>query len=253
MKIKEFYNYIDSLFPGYLSCDWDNDGIMCCSDENEEAAKVLISLDATEAAIKEAALKNCNVLLTHHPLLFKKPSAVCGNDYLGRRIISSIDKKVTVISFHTRLDAGTGGVNDCLVKALGFTASGNFGDDDSPDMGRIIEIPQGIDSGALALLCKDKLQSGMVRVTGRKTGTRIGVVGGAGADFIKPAVSCGCDILVTGECSYNSAQDAAENGLVIIEAGHFETEFPVCNMLGDVCKRLEIEFEIFDSHIFNII
>lgn len=253
MRIVDFCDHLDSLYPRSLSCEWDNDGLMCCVDENEEISKVLISLDATSAAIEKAAENGCDLLLTHHPMLFKRPSAVRGDNYLGRRIISSINKAVTVISLHTRLDAGRGGVNDCLVNALGFSASCSFGDEESPGLGRIVELSRQIDSGELALLCKERLHSAFVRVTGNKRGQKIGVVGGSGSDFIRPAKAAGCDFLITGECSYNAAQDAAETGLAVIEAGHFETEYPVCRRFARICNDLGIEYEVFDSHTFDVI
>ena len=253
MKIKELYEYIDALYPRTLSCDWDNDGLMCSADENAEIVKVLISLDATEEAVREAAKRKCNVLLTHHPLLFHPPNAVNNNDYLGRRIITSFCSKVSVMSFHTRLDSGEDGVNDRLVKALGFTSCGSFGDDESPTLGRIFELDNSIDAILFTSICKNKLGCSVVRITGDGSGKRICVVGGAGGDFIEPAIEMGADFLLTGECSYNKAQDAAENGLIVIEAGHYETEFPVCSRFKEICNDLGLLCEIFDSRVSKII
>ena len=251
MKIIDFYNLLDSLYPRSLSCEWDNDGIMCSADVNNEIKKVMISLDATDEAVKTAADQGCDLLLTHHPMLFRSPKAVINNDYLGNRIISALKFGVTVISLHTRLDAGDDGVNDRLVKALGFETAGKFGDGDAPTLGRFIELEGSVDSAEIARLCKEKLDCHHIRMTGKGNTRRIAVVGGAGGDFIKPALSIGAGVLITGECSYNAAQDAYEDGLVVIEAGHYKTEFPVCLRFAEICSSCGLSFDLFDSHIYN--
>ena len=253
MKVKELYEHIDSMYPRSLSCEWDNDGVMCCADGEAEITKVLISLDATFFAVQEAARRGCNVLLTHHPLLFKKPSSICLDEYLGKRVIESVRSGVSVLSFHTRLDAGTGGVNDCLVNALGFTAAGSFGGDDQPCLGRYFDVPEGIDAEELARLCKSKLGSEVVKINGHGKGKRVCVVGGSGSDLLRAAIDMGGDILVTGECSYNAAQDAFEKGLIVIEAGHYETEAPVCKRFAEICSALGLLYEVFDSRIYGVI
>ena len=253
MKIKELYDHIDVLYPRTLSCEWDNDGLMCSADDSVDVSKVLISLDATEATLKEAKKRNCNVLLTHHPLLFNSPGSVYSGDYLGKRIILSILSGISVMSFHTRLDAGFDGVNDRLVKALGYSSLGSFGDDESPTLGRFFDLERSIRADDFAEICKKKLGCCAVRITGSGEGRRICAVGGSGGDFIEPARKIGADILLTGECSYNKAQDAFEKGLIVIEAGHYETEFPVCTRFEDICTELGLIYEVFDSRVTKII
>ena len=253
MRVIDFYDILESLYPRSLSCEWDNDGIMCCADVSSEISKVMISLDATSDAIVCAANKGCDLLLTHHPMLFKSPRAVSNTDFSGKRVISSLKNGVTVISLHTRLDAGEDGVNDWLVKALGFESIGKFGDEDAPELGRFFEVEKRIDANELAAICKKKLNSRSVKITGKGSVKRIAAVGGSGSDLIKPAIAIGADALITGECSYNAAQDAFEDGLIIIEAGHYETEAPVCGRLADICASLDLPYEMFDSSIFTII
>ena len=247
MNVKEFYRYIDNLYPKSLSCDWDNDGIMCCADTSASVEKVLVSLDASLGAIEYATANGFDVLLTHHPMIFRKLNAVSIEEYRGNRIVSAISGGVTVMSFHTRLDAGVGGVNDCLVRTLGFEPCSSFGDSDCPEAGRIFELEKPMMSEDFALLCKEKLDASSVRLTGIKEAKRIAVVGGGGGDFIDAAISCGADLLLTGECSYNAAQDAAEQGLAVVEAGHFHTEFPVCERLLQLANECGAQGEIYNS------
>ena len=253
MKISEFYATLEARFPRSLSLEWDNDGLMCCADPDGEVGKVLVSLDATEAAIGEAARRGCGVLLTHHPMIFRPMRAREPGVFPGRRVIGALGSGVTVISLHTRLDAGEGGVNDCLVEALGFESAGKFGPGDCPTLGRYFDLDAPADAADLAALCRDRLVSKAVRLTGSGNVSRVCAVGGSGDDFIEAAMALGAQMLITGDCSYNDAEDAAERGLAVLEAGHFETEAPVCARLRSICAECGIESEYYDSASFAIL
>lgn len=250
MKIKEFCANLDSLYPRSDSCEWDNDGLMCCGDTSLEVKRVLVALDATEKTVNEAAVRGCDVLLTHHPMIFKGVRSVNDGDYVGRRIIAALRRDVTVISLHTRFDAGKGGVNDCLVHALGYESAGVFGDSEAPSIGRYFDLPESVDAKSFAKHCKESLGVDSVRVYGDGKVSRVCAVGGSGGDFIGAAMDIGGDLLLTGECSYNRALDAAERGLCVIEAGHFETENPACVRLAEICGAFDIPSEIYSAAPF---
>ena len=76
MTVYEFYKFLDKIYPKELSCPWDNDGIMCSRDPDASVRKVLVSLDATERALKYASEGEFDLLLTHHPMIFRKLEAV---------------------------------------------------------------------------------------------------------------------------------------------------------------------------------
>ena len=253
MTISDLYAVLDARFPRELSCEWDNDGIMCCADRDREVKKVLVSLDATLEAILEASKRGCDLLLTHHPMIFKPLRCVDDDVFPSRRVIEAITNMVSVISLHTRLDAADDGVNDRLVETLGYRAEGKFGSPDAPRLGRYFDLDEPTDAERFAAFCKERLASPFVRVTGSGKVRRVCVVGGSGSDLISSAREIGADLLLTGECSYNAAQDSAETGLIIIEAGHFETEAPVCKALAAVCCELGIENEYFDSRSFTVV
>ena len=247
MTVYEFYKFLDKIYPKELSCPWDNDGIMCSRDPDASVRKVLVSLDATERALKYASEGEFDLLLTHHPMIFRKLEAVTPATLGGNRAVAACGGDISVISLHTRLDAGRGGVNDSLVEKLGYTSSETFGDDESLELGRIFELESPIGAEAFSLSVKEKLGAQAVRLTGCKAVKRIAVVGGAGGDFVLPAILSGADMLLCGECSYNAAQDAAEQGLCVLEAGHYHTEFPVCRRLLSLAEECGISGEIFES------
>ncbi len=251
MKIREFCDYLDGLYPRCDSCEWDNDGLMCCVDTSASVEKVLVALDATEQTIAEASTRGCNVLLTHHPMIFRGVRSVNCDELVGRRIIRALRENVTVISLHTRFDAGEKGVNDCLVRALGYESAGTFGDSEAPSLGRYFDLDEPLDAGEFALRCKDRLGVPYVTLYGCGAVRRICVVGGSGGDFIAAARDIGADLLLTGECSYNRAADAAESGLCVLEAGHFGTENPACKRLAEICCTLDIPCEIYSCASFE--
>jgi len=246
MTISEFYKALEHLAPKSLSAPWDNDGLMCFADADAEVTRVLTALDTTSDAISKAAELGCNVLVTHHPLIFKGLKSINGADTVSSRAILALREGISVISLHTRLDAADGGVNDALASAVGFSVSGKFGDSETPELGRLCDMPE-TDADTLALRVKGALGCSAVRVTGTGMIRKAAVVGGEGKDFIIPAIKAGADCLITGDAGYNACEAAAEGGFVIIEAGHYHTEFPVCEKLAEFISSLGIKADVYND------
>ncbi len=245
MTVKEFYAELTRLYPDSLSCPWDNDGLMCCADSFADVKRVLVSLDVTDAALAYANDKGFDLILTHHPMIFRGLNSVCDGSLVGSRAVFAIKNGITVISLHTRLDAGNQGVNDCLAELLGLTDIEVFGDEESPRLGRIGTTEISADEFIEKLKSALSLKTVNAYITGDIK--KVAVVGGSGKDFISPAIMAGADTLVTGECSYNASLDAASSGLNIIEAGHYQTEFPVCRRLAQLARDIAgAEAEIFE-------
>ena len=255
MNVKTLHEELSRRYPKTLSAAWDNDGIMSSPDVYAEVKRVLVALDASHAVIKYAIENGFDTVVTHHPMIFKGAKNVTPSTLTGRRIVDSLLNGVSVLSFHTRLDAADGGVNDELCRTLGFAACESFGDDEMPALGRIAEIPA-MTAGDLAELVKTKLGCDAVRVSGDHltTVTRVAFCGGDGKDFIYPALAAGCQAYITGDAGYNMAEDAAEDGLVTIEAGHYHSEAPVCRVLAkDILELTGIAAEFYDSCGYRII
>ena len=255
MTVNEFHEKLTELYPRSLSAEWDNDGIMVSADTNAEVRRVLVTLDATDAAICYAAAHGFDTVLAHHPMLFHGQRSVTPETFCGKRTVDAIKNGISVISLHTRLDAGEGGVNDMLVKKLGFgKAGGSFGDPEMPSICRYVDIAP-VTAGELASFVKKQLGSDCVRLTGDagKTVKRLGLCGGGGGDFLWDAMDAGCDAFLTGECGYNRSEDAAEEGLVTLEAGHFFTEVPVCERLAELASSIAgAEFDYYDSLVSTV-
>ena len=118
MTVKKLYDKITECIPENLSEPWDNDGIMCSSDLSAEVNNVLITLDITEEVVDYAIGRNFDLIISHHPLIFKPLSRVYEENHISRKLIKLISNNVSVFSFHTRADKVEGGVNDILASRL---------------------------------------------------------------------------------------------------------------------------------------
>ena len=121
MTVYELNKYMNERIPKELSCSWDNDGLMCCPDGNREVKKVLFCMDVTPEAIDYAIENGYDLIISHHPLIFKGVKSVSGDFGIPSRIIKLIKNDVSVMSFHTRFDAVDGGVNDALAEIFGLS------------------------------------------------------------------------------------------------------------------------------------
>ncbi len=158
--VRELYDALEVRLPRTLSCDWDNDGLSCCPDPDALVRGVLVALDPTEEAVAEAARRGCNVVLTHHPMLFRGIKAVDGENTMSRKVISLVKAGISTIAFHTRLDAADGGVNDILAARLGLLDVVPFGDDGNAQkkpIGRVGTLPAEITLEAFAALVAERL------------------------------------------------------------------------------------------------
>lgn len=255
VKVRELYDALSALWPESLSAGWDNDGLMCLCDEEAKTRRAVVALDATLPSILRAKEREA-VLVTHHPMIFRGADSVVPGDAVSDRIIAAIRGNVAVMSFHTRLDAADGGVNDALAGKFGLPDVAKFGNEESPTLGRIGTLPSVTALDVFARAVRDALGSPTVRVTGDgvKKIRRVAVVGGSGGDFIGAALRSGADVLLTGDMGYNRAEDESESGkIAVIEAGHYFTEAPVLPVIAEAISSLGIETEIFDSNPQRVI
>ena len=253
MTIREFYDAMEAYLPRSLSCEWDNDGISCCPDPNAPVRGVLIALDPTEDAVEEAIAKGCNVVLSHHPMLFRGLKRVDGSDTGSRKVIRMITHGITAMAFHTRLDAADGGVNDILAARLGLTCVEPFGEDGNPagkPIGRVGNLTETVSADEFVETVKTALGLPAVIFAGcGKPVHRVAVLGGGGEDDVFAAAAAGADTYVTGELKYHHLCDAPYGEVNLIMAGHYHTEAPALGRLaelaGEICP--DVPVCVFDN------
>ena len=228
---RDIYSYISEKYPRTLSSSWDNDGLMVCPNIDKEAKKVLISLDVTTKVAEYAKENGFDLILSHHPLVFKpirQLSCESPNSEVATNLFSS---GVSVMSFHTRYDAGEGGMNDVLAEKLGLKVTGSFGPEGDVQ-GRLCELDKTIPFTSLCNMVKDRLGSpNMFVVPWKKEVKKVAILGGGGGSYIESAARAGADAFITGSVSYNSLLDADQIGISVIAAGHYYTEVVFCNAM----------------------
>lgn len=250
MNIRQLYEYLDRRIPRSLSCEWDNDGLMCCPDPDRQVRRVLIALDVTGEVADAAVDGEFDAVLSHHPLIFDPLRSLTPDDGTGAKLINLVRSGIGVMSFHTRLDALDGGVNDLLAEALGLSDVEPFCDDEGCAMGRLGLLSRPLDPYEFGKNVKEALGAPgvLVAACGRRC-SRVAVLGGEGKDFILPARRAGADTLVSGRLGYHRMMEAEELGINLIEAGHFFTEDPICDRLAEMVAAADptIETEYMKS------
>lgn len=234
MTVEQLIKALDEKIPKTLSEPWDNDGCDVIPDKNATVTRVLCALDCTSVAIEKALQSGCNVIITHHPLVFKPLNGINSDESVGKRVIECIRHGIAVISFHTRLDIIKGGVNDTLAELLGIEECESF-----IPYGRIGNVrEQSFEDYALFVANRLKLDIGTLsKVKARNTVKRVAVVSGCGKDEISEVIKAGADTFVTGEVMHNHMIDCKESGLNLICGTHYATERIIVPILADIVSE----------------
>ena len=253
--VGDILSFVESLAPDYMKMDWDNVGLLCGS-RSTEVQKVLLALDPFEAVCREAVDVGAQLMVTHHPLIFRPLKAVTDDTEVGRSIGLLLSNGISAINAHTNLDCAPGGVNDRLAEMLGLedveVISPSGTDEQGRPwgllrMGQVKEQP----TEAFLSLVKEKLGCEGLRYSScGKPVHRVAVGGGACGSELMDAVKAGCDTFVTSDVKYNQFFDAQALGINLIDAGHFHTENPVISLLAEKISAAfpEIQVVISEKH-----
>ncbi len=250
MTAIELYAFLNEKIPPSLSCEWDNDGLLCCPDPTKEIKRVLVALDITGAVVKAAIEGGYDAIVSHHPMIFSPLSQITPSNHTAKKVIDLCRAGVTAMSFHTRLDAVKGGVNDALAEAIGLTDVTPFGND-GEEIGRIGTLKAPISLSAFADLVKRATGAPTVQVADAgKTVSRVAVLGGSGSDDVIAAKRAGADTYLSGELKHNWLTDAPDLGINLVAGGHFHTENPVCKVLCGMIREADdsIAVDLIDSN-----
>lgn len=211
---------------------------MCCPDSEKRVQKILLSLDVTDKTVDAAISGGYDLILTHHPLIFSPIKTLCDQSSVGRRLIRLVQNGISVLSFHTRLDALEGGVNDVLAEVIGLVDVQSFGLP-GEEIGRIGSVSP-IPFTEFANWVKSALGAPILEVVDSgRTVKRVALVGGAGKDYLPAAIASGADTYLTGEMGHHSHLDGADAGINLILAGHYYTEAPVLERLRALAQECD--------------
>ncbi|MBO4419586.1 MAG: Nif3-like dinuclear metal center hexameric protein [Oscillospiraceae bacterium] len=246
MTVQTILDYLWTLAPERFRMDWDNVGLLL-GRKNAPVRDVLVALDATAAVAAEAEALGCRLVVTHHPVIFQGDKHITDRDPLTELHLRYLEKGIAVISMHTNLDCAPGGVNDVLAERLGLHNFEVLEDGETAGLLRMGEVPE-TTLPAFAAFVKERLSCpGLRFADGGKPVRRVAVGGGGCGEFAAKALAAGCDTFVTADLKYHAFCDAAPLGLNLIDAGHFETEDPVCDMLAAKLREAFPELRVHRS------
>ena len=214
MLCKEIIQVIEASYPKEAALDFDNVGLLAGRLE-KEVSKVYLALDATEEVIDKAIALGTDMLITHHPLIFSPMKRVTDEDFIGRRVVKLLQNDISYYAMHTNYD----------VLGMAKLAEDILGIEKTYVLDVMLEREMTLEE--CCLYVKHKLKLGSVKVYGdmKKNVHCLAVSPGAGKSAIMPAIKKGADVLVTGDIGHHDGIDAVEQGLAVIDAGHYGTEY----------------------------
>lgn len=248
MECKKVIELLEKQSPKSYACDWDNVGLLV-GREDKEIQKIYIALDATDEAIEEAIANGADMLLTHHPMIFKEVKRVTQEDFIGRRIIRLIQNDMVYYAMHTNFDvmgmadlaADYLGISDTRV--LEITSVSETGEE---GIGRYGSLKKEMTVRECCEEVKQAFSLENVKVFGdleRKVKTAA-ISPGSGKSVISNALQAGVDVLITGDIDHHEGIDAVAQNMTVIDAGHYGVEHIFIPYMEQYLKREAKELEI---------
>lgn len=247
MKCSEILEKLEALAPVSMACDWDNPGLLA-GRADKEVETIFLALDATDEVVEEAALAGADLLLTHHPLIFKAVKSVTDRDFIGRRLIKMIKLDMAYVAMHTNFDAAPGCMADLASDCLGLTdrrpleVMGVLGEAEY-GIGKVGNLPEPMTLDALSVLVKQVFGLPYVTVYSSmfyegeeyavRLKKRVAICPGSGGGSISEAIRQGAEVYITGDISHHQGIDAVAENMAVIDAGHYGIE----HIFMDFMKR----------------
>ena len=251
MKCCEIIEKLEMLAPVRYAEEWDNVGLLA-GRRDKEVDIIYIALDASDDVIAEAVHRGADMLLTHHPLIFRKLGRVNTDDFIGRRIVTLIQKDISYYAMHTNFDVM--GMADAAADALSLTdrkvLNITYEDKDGIEgCGRVGYLPRKLSVSECAAFVKECFQVPQVKVFGdlERCVEKAAVMPGSGGSYIKDALKAGAEIMITGDIDHHEGIDAVAQGLTIIDAGHYGIEKLFIPYMEGILKKQLSGVRIFKA------
>jgi len=241
--VKDIIGLMEDIAPGNLAEDWDNSGLQI-GDRNWPVNKVLVALDPSPPVLQSACEKNADLLITHHPLMFKPLKNLILDTPLGKIIDLSVRHRLAIFSAHTNLDSVKGGLNDFFAEKIGLkNLSLLVSKDDSllypvenqHGIGRIGELELPVSLAVFSDKLKSEFGLSALKVSGplEMTVKKIAVCTGSGSGLMKEFFATDADVYITGDLKFHDAKDAEMNSRGLIDVGHFASEAIMIDLIAD--------------------
>ena len=232
---------LEQFAPLPLQESWDNAGLQVGLTE-AEVSGALLCLDVNERIVDEAIVKGCNLIVSHHPLLFRGLKQISGANDVQRTVIKAIKHDIVVVSMHTNMDHAMNGVNWKIAERLGLKETAFFASKNVEDIecgsGVIGQLPEAMAADDFILLVKKQfdVDCAMCNEVLRRPISKVAICGGAGDFLLDDAVSQGADAFITGEMHYHQ-YFGYEQRIQICVIGHYQSEQFTSEIFRDIIQR----------------
>ena len=250
MLLREIIDSIESVAPRSAQEAWDNSG-MQVGDTGRDIQSVLLTTDVTTDVVDEAIMHGCDLIISHHPLLFHGLKQVCGQTPQARIVQMAIKHDIAIYSAHTSLDSVIGGINTRLADKLGLAEQRILvpsGTDESRGLGVLGILGSPIKYEDFITHVRETLDCTYVRYTraAKDTVQTVALCGGSGAEFIGEAIAQGADVYLTADCKYHEFQDA-DGQIGLIDIDHWISERHARDIFRDILAPLGVQCFISES------
>jgi len=242
VKVKHIMACLADLAPEERAMEYDNVGLLVGSKE-DPVSKVMVGLELTEGLLDEAIQKSCDMIVVHHPLIFKPIKKVIQEDIVGKKIIRLIRSNIALYASHTNLDEAKGGLNDFIASKIGIQCEQDL---DSPSPIRLGYVQEQTVL-ELASHIKKQLKLNYIHYCGEESHlvSKVALCTGSGMSFYKEALQEGIDAYITGDLKYHEAMEALDLNTPVIDATHFGSEVMVAELLYEwLEKRFDKSVEL---------
>lgn len=234
--VNDIIKLMEEIAPVQLAEPWDNPGLQV-GDRNWTVRTIMIALDPTLAVLKDAEKSSVDMLVTHHPLIFRPLKSVDVSTPIGGVINIAIRNSIAVYAAHTNLDSATEGLNDMLVQRLGLKNVAMLAPnvDQESGLGRVGDLPGTTDLLSLCKTLKAVLGIENVRIAGcrERQVRRVAVCTGSGGSLLDRFFLSDADVFITGDVRYHDARDVEERGSTLVDIGHFGSEHIMVEKIGE--------------------
>lgn len=245
-KIKSI---LEELFPLSIAESWDNVGLQV-GTLDKDITSIVVSLDLTKEVIQEAIDKNSNLIICHHPMIFKAIKTINTSTYLGQMIETLIQNNISLYIMHTNYDHSDYGMNVQLGTLLGLNNIEMLDPiDEQYGLGVIGEVNP-IKVNDFISNIKNNFNLEAVKYVGDEEDTirKIAIIGGSGASYIFKNLHKGFDLFITGDVSYHYALDAKNSNVNILDVGHYFESNGMRQLVG-ILKEKGIKIPVHFSTI----
>lgn len=249
IRVRDVAEAIEAFAPLSLQAEYDNSGLQVGYAE-ELVRGVLVCLDVSAAVLDEALARDCNMIVSHHPLLFKGIKYFRGTVRESNLVERAIRGNLTLYAAHTNLDFAHGGVSYAMAERLGLGAvSPLYADTAGREMGVIGALPAPMALPAFCQLLKDTFRIPLLRCNAEcdvAQVQRVALCGGSGMDLYDAALRQRAEAFATGDVKYHDFQRGLGQ-MLLADIGHGESERGAVGLLARLIRKKFPTFAVYES------